>query len=323
VHAGQDAVVDAGQLAEVFDLGAAARLSDGPVARGKQGEIWRLETTEGRWAVKVAFDEVTEAEVEPAAAFQEAARAAGVPTPAVRRTTEGTVLASLTTGAPVRVFEWVDLGEPDLHLDPGVVGAAVAAAHLVAPPAVGPVEPWYAEPVGAERWDDLVRDLRAAGAPFADRLAALGDDLVALEAWLEPPATLRTCHRDLWADNVLPTRQGGICLIDWDNSGPADPTQELACVLFEFGRNDAGRTRALVDAYREAGGPGLLDRRGDFSMLIAQLGHITETGGRDWLRPNRRSPTRAHAEAWVTEVLEDPHTPEGLDALLAAALGPR
>ena len=41
-----------------------------------------------------------------------------------------------------------------------------------------------------------------------------------------------------------------MCVIDWENSGPGDPSQELGCVLFEFGRSDPGRARALVTAYR-------------------------------------------------------------------------
>ena len=57
---------------------------------------------------------------------------------------------------------------------------------------------------------------------------------------------IQTCHRDLWADNVLPTADGGVCVIDWENSGPADPSQELGCVLFEFARFDPGRVRALT-----------------------------------------------------------------------------
>ena len=50
--------VDAAEIADAFGLGRAVRLSDGPVARGKQGEVWRLETAEGRWAVKVPFERV-------------------------------------------------------------------------------------------------------------------------------------------------------------------------------------------------------------------------------------------------------------------------
>ncbi len=53
-----------------------------------------------------------------------------------------------------------------------------------------------------------------------------------LESWMEPPQALQTCHRDLWADSVLPTGNGGVCVIDWEDSGPADPSQELGCVLF-------------------------------------------------------------------------------------------
>ncbi len=133
-----------------------------------------------------------------------------------------------------------------------------------------------------------------------------------------PPRTLRACHRDLWADNVLPTAAGGVCVIDWENSGAADPSQELGCVLFEFGRTDPDRARALTDAYRDTGGMATVDRRGDFSMLIAQLGHITETAAADWLEPNPRSPDRADSQAWIGEVLDEPHTREVLDVLLAA-----
>ena len=310
--------MDAAELAERFGLGRAVRLSDGPVARGKEGLVWRLDTADGSWAVKMPFDLASEDEVGAATAFQEVACAAGVPTPQVRRTTEGHVLATIA-GTQVRVYEWVDLLPADRGLDPALVGAAVAAIHRAGPADSGPLDPWYHEPLGAARWDHLVRQLREAGAPFAGRLADLRDELVALESWVEPPQMVRTCHRDLWADNVLPTATGGVCVIDWENSGPADPSQELACVLFDFGHADPGRVRALTDAYRQAGGPAVVSKRGHFSMLIAQLGHINETAATDWLTPNPRSPQRADAAAWIGETLDDPHTRERLEAILAAA----
>ena len=309
--------VDAADLARRFGLGRAARLSDGPVARGKQGLVWRLDTADGSWAVKVPFAWSSEDEVRAATLFQEAACAAGVPAPQVRRTTQGRVFAALE-GRQARVYEWVDLRAPDLRLDPARVGAAVAAIHRVPAPGPGPLDPWYREPLGADRWDDLVGQLMQAGAPFAGRLADLRDELVALESWIEPPETLQICHRDLWADNVLPTARGGVCVIDWENSGPADPSQELGCVLFEFARTDPGRARTLINAYRQAGGPATVNRRGHFSMLIAQLGHITELAATDWLRPNSRSPRRADAAAWIGEVLDEPHTRERLETILAA-----
>ena len=310
-------LVDAGGIARRFGLAEPARLSDGPVARGKQGLVWRLDTAEGCWAVKVPFHRSGEDEVRSAAAFQEAACAAGVPAPHVRRTTEGCVFAAVE-GAQVRLYEWVDLRQPDPELDPGRVGAVVAAIHRVPATDAAPVDPWYHAPIGAERWDQLAGEVAAAGAPFARQLAGLRDELVALESWIEPPGMLQACHRDLWADNLLPTADGGVCVIDWENSGLADPSQELGCVLFEFARADQGRARALTEAYREAGGPARVNRRGHFSMLIAQLGHITEAAATDWIKPNPRSPDRSDSAAWIGEVLNEPHTRELLESILTA-----
>ena len=309
--------MDAVEVARRFDLGRAVRLSDGPVARGRQGLVWRLDTADGSWAVKVPFHVSGADEAGVATTFQEAAYAAGVPTPKVRRTTAGRVFATVA-GRQVRVYEWADLMAPDPGLDPAQVGAVVAAIHRLRAPDSSPLDPWYHEPVGAGRWDLLVGRLVQAGAPFAGQLADLRDELVALESWIETPQMVQTCHRDLWADNVLPTAGGGVCVIDWENSGPADPSQELGCVLFEFARADPGRARALTDAYRHAGGPATVDRRGHFSMLIAQLGHITELAATDWLTPNPRSPQRADSAAWIGEVLNEPHTRDLLDTILAS-----
>ena len=310
--------MDAGELARRFGLGRAVKLSDGPVARGRQGLVWRLDTADGSWAVKVPLERSDEHEVGASTAFQEAAYAAGVPTPQVRRTAEGRVFATIA-GRQVRVYEWVDLLPPDTKLDPGQVGAVVAAIHLVRVADTAPLEAWYCEPIGASRWDELVGLLLDAGAPFAGQLAGLRDELVALESWIEPPQAVQACHRDLWADNLLPTADGGVCVIDWENSGAADPNAELACVLFEFGRSDLGRVRALASAYRQAGGPAAVERRAHFSMLIAQLGHITELAASDWLTPNPRSPQRADSEAWISEVLDEPHTRDVLAKILTAA----
>jgi hypothetical protein len=89
-------------------------------------------------------------------------------------------------------------------------------------------------------------------------------------------------------------------------------------VVFGYARPDPGRARALIEAYRDAGGPATVSRRGHFSMLIAQLGHITEIAATDWLEPNVRSPERADAAVWIGEGLDEPHTRELLDTLLAA-----
>jgi aminoglycoside phosphotransferase (APT) family kinase protein len=303
-------------IADRYALGDRATLV-GPVARGELGQVWRLTTSRGAWAVKEPFEPKSEAESREEAEIQEIARRDGIPAPGVLHTVEGDV--SLDVGdVRICVFEWVDVLDREPRLDPAAVGRLVASIHRVAFPELRGEDPWYREPVSAERWDELVRDLRAARAPFADLLASYRDELVALAALVEPPTALQTCHRDLWADNVRATTGGALCVLDWENFGLADPSQELCLVLFEFGAGDPMRTGAIYDAYREADGPGRLAGRGTFSMLIAQLGHIGEAGCTQWLAAEASSPERERAQGWVAEFLSQPLTRRAIDRILDA-----
>jgi len=128
---------------------------------------------------------------------------------------------------------------------------------------------------------------------------------------------LQACHRDLIADNVLDTPTGELCVIDWENSGLADPSQELAVVLFEDGRGQADRVRLLFEAYLHGRGPGRADQPGDFSMLIAQLGHIGEIACQRWLDPSRVDERRRN-ESRINEFLTERITIDAIDATLAA-----
>ncbi len=304
-------------IAQAFGLGDGARLSDTPVARGKQGQVWRLDTTRGRWAVKEPFRRSTETAVTDSVAFQEAVHAAGVMVPRVLRTVHGNVFADVGR-AQVRVDEWVDLLPPNIGADPIRVGRTVAGIHLVQSATGDPFDSWFCEPVGADRWDVLIKDLRAAGAPFAEFLARMRAELIALEQWVRPPRHLQTCHRDLWADNMRPTPAGDLCVIDWHDCGLADPSQELACVLFEFGSGNPARLGTLYRAYVDAGGPGRVDGTEQFSMLICQLGHIGEAACRDWLKPNPRSPHRDDSAASFAELVDRPHHRTALMEILDA-----
>src|SRR5262245_48293906 len=62
-------------LLSAFALGSAGALSDGPVASGRLGSIWRLDTNLGSWAVKQvrATDAGELTEILEGAAFQERA----------------------------------------------------------------------------------------------------------------------------------------------------------------------------------------------------------------------------------------------------------
>ena len=312
-------MLDPDQAAEVagrFALGDHAVLK-GPVAAGRLGDVWRLSTDRGDFAVKDSRFPVDPAEVAADAAYQDRVRSHGVPMPAVVRTPDGEALVQLSSG-PVRVYAWVDVLPPERGLDPVEVGALVAGIHRVHVQRQGSVDPWYAAPVGEPAWRELIARLRSARAPFADRLEVLLPDVLAAEALLVETDAVQVCHRDLWADNVLRTPEGGLVVLDWENSGPGDPAGELGVVLFEFGLGDPDRMRDLFASYVEAGGPAQLRAPGDLTMLIAQSGHIARTGCERWLAATTDE-ERADNAAWVGEFLDEPVTVATVEAILDAA----
>jgi Ser/Thr protein kinase RdoA (MazF antagonist) len=306
---------DGNHIAREFGLGDDVRFS-GPAARGELGQIWRLETGAGAFAVKEWFGDAERGELLEGAAFQEMAARDGITCPRVVRRTDGSLLTDVS-GTTVAVYGWVDVLERDPTIDPAGVGALVGALHRVPFAGQEPVHPWYMEPVGRDRWDELVLELRRGGAPFADELADLRDELVGLEEVFVPPGKVRTCHRDLWADNLRATAEGSLCLIDWDNAGHADPSGELAQLLFEFARGDAERARSLHDAYLDAGGPGRVRDPGDFTMPIAMLGHIGERACVLWLTAENDE-DREHAAGAAWEFVGEPLTRTIIDDLLDA-----
>ena len=309
--------LDAQAVADAFDLGRAESVSE-PVARGELGQVRRLVTDRGVWAVKESFEPFDADElaaVDLSGRFQAACCEAGIPAPAPQRS--GGRFVVEVGGEQLQAFTWVDLAEADPLLDPAAVGALVAALHGVRHPPVRAVHEWFEVPVGPREWRAVLKAARGAGAPFADRLAEVLPALVEVESILTPMAGRQTCHLDLWSDNLRRTPSGGLCVFDFDNAGPGDPSRELAMVVFEFGQGDAVRQRCLYDAYRDAGGPGRLSGRADFAMTVAQLHHIGHRHLRMWLAA-RDSEGRARSLAGVEEFLGQPFLLTDVDTALGA-----
>ena len=302
-----------GLTTEEFNLGWVARFSSPDTGANVQ-VVTRDAAAPEDPVISIKVDDVD-------AAYQDAVRAAGLPMPEVRRAVDGRVLVEVD-GAPVRVYRWVDVLDRDRGLDPGDIGRLLARIHGAVQPADEPMPGWYVDPVGAERWEALVSRLHDAGAPFAAELGALMPDILAAEELLEPVRATQLCHLDLWSDNVRRTPEGGLMVLDWENSGPGHPSRELGCAVFEFGLGEPDRVAALHRAYVVAGGPGRLTQPGDFTMLVAQLGHITEIGCERWLMSTTDA-ERRHNEAWVRESVDDPVTSATIESMLAAVSSPR
>src|SRR3982750_3268929 len=88
-------------VADAFGLGRVKSLTD-PVARGELGEIRRLESDHGIFAVKQALARGSVADAETSAAYQRACWEAGIPTPEPLRTTSGRFTAQVA-GEQVRL----------------------------------------------------------------------------------------------------------------------------------------------------------------------------------------------------------------------------
>jgi len=177
---------------------------------------------------------------------------------------------------------------------------------------------WYTEPLGAPRWTELLDAAIAADAPFAEALDAEIIELLRLEALMEPLAKLQSCHRDLWADNILPTPAGGVCVIDWENCGLADPAQELPMAMIDFAFGDQRRLAELYMSYVEAGGAGRVTGYGSFTMVIAQFSHFWESAITAYLSTNAAE-VKAHSLDRIAELLKPSlrvaHLEEMLDTI--------
>lgn len=308
---------DAERLAGAFALDGAARL-EGPVDRGEQGQVWRLDVRGDRYAVKETFVPLEDEQAWLAHAFQLRAAAAGVRAPEAVLPRDGGVLVRFGDAA-VRVYRWVEMAATDRRVSPEKVGRCLAQLHRSGLPQETPAHPWYFEPVGRARWLDLADRLDQQGAPFAARLATLVDELVAVESVFVEPAVRILCHRDLFADNVRIAPDGGLVVIDWDNCGAASADQELGMVLMEFGV-DEDRVTRLYESYRSAGGPGRITGVADLTMPAAVVGHIGELACRQWLEaPDDAARSRAAGRA--EEFLGEPWTLEVLERLVDRVSG--
>jgi aminoglycoside phosphotransferase (APT) family kinase protein len=206
----------------------------------------------------------------------------------------------------------------DRSFNPTTVGETMAAIHRVQYSPARPLIGCYTEPVGAPRWKELLAGAKAAAAPFAEALDAEIPELLRLEALIEPPSNVQSCHRDLWADNILPTPTGGVCVIDWENCGLVDPAQELPMAMIDFGLSDQGRVADLYQAYIDAGGSARVNGYGAFTMVIAQFSHFWESAILGYISTDDVE-SRSHNLDRIAELLDPPlrttHLEEMLDVI--------
>ncbi|MEV7839234.1 phosphotransferase enzyme family protein [Streptomyces albidoflavus] len=275
MSAESDVMVAAGILALLYRITPTA-VSEGPAGTATRNYV--AEDREGgRWFVK-AYPHGTDMEQErQALALGEAARAAGVPVPAVRRTVSGELIAS-AGGLSVSVTEYVaDAETAEGGLSGGrwaSVGETVGRLHRVlARHPAGPPRPVAAREVcdvaraGRRLEELLARWVAVPPAPggFAawcartakQRRAALLEVAARLEK-LPGSLTAQIVHGDLASPNLLLRGETVAAVIDFRPPGHRSAAWELGRIVLDprtvLARPDdwiPGLARA-VDSYRTA-----------------------------------------------------------------------
>nr|MBA3655172.1 aminoglycoside phosphotransferase family protein [Actinomycetota bacterium] len=229
----------------------------------------------------------------------------------------------------VRVYEWIDAvpieRRPADRRDLRDVAGALARIHGLNWPAEGRPDPWYSEPIGAERWAAALGGAADAGMAWAPQLQARLPELLALDEIVAaaPERPLIRCHLDYNRSNLARAADSGdILVFDWDNSGPGVAQREAAGALLDWATGpdrlaDADAVREFIDAYGDFDAPDITV----FAVRVAGWTHYLEMVCR---RVAEATAAEDHRRFWADDVeamLERPLSIANLEAMLTAVAG--
>lgn len=322
-----EATLPAASLAAICDAyGLGAPVETVFVARGSMGAVNRITTELGGrrrcWTVKRAYwNHYTEDAVRREVEFTELCRSVGVRGPRSIPRVDGDWFILTLDDQPdastqYRVLDWLDgrVGDDRDHDTLVPISSWLAAIHrLAVDPSGQPIDPWFIRVDYC--WDELAARLDGSAPEVAELIRVRREDLLELTELVN--STIHDdpvwCHTDVGADNLI-WQPDGPWLIDWENSGPLVPRQELGAVI----RAHANRGTELYAAYRRAGGPTEISQLSDLATSVAV--HLNYLGVQSELlldqthpeqhdfarsaatRAGRDVPTLSELEKWIVDL---------------------
>ncbi len=252
-----------------FRLGAPVAAPK-PVPGGRVHQIWRIETTEGIFAVKLLRLATTPqpgalASYRRAEGIAQAMAALGVP--AVAGLAHRSRLVQRIQGVYVVVFPWAEgvtlpfsAASPEQARQIGALLGKMHAFNLAIPGLDIPT--WKV--LRDDDWVLLARRA-AAHAPWAEDIRASVRALcwwsrLARDANPRLWNTLVVSHCDVCQSNVIWRDAHTPALIDWESAGLINPSLELVKAALDWsgisvGEPEEASFKALLAGYRGAGGP--------------------------------------------------------------------
>jgi len=259
-----DATLDPATRAAVADAYGLGEPVDAIfIARGSMGAVNRMDTTRHgvprSWTVKRAYwNQYTEPDIATQVDFTERCESVGVLAPrSIQRIDGGGFVLTVETPpdgeTQYRVLEWVEgeVVQPEETRAIPLLADWMGRIHTLGiDPAGQPVDDWFVRVT--YDWDDLATRLAQRAPDIADLLRARRTEIRELTDFVntvqEPGAVW--CHCDMGTSNLVWGPEGPR-LIDWENSGPFVPHQELGTWLRGLGP----MAKSTYRAYRQAGGP--------------------------------------------------------------------
>jgi Ser/Thr protein kinase RdoA (MazF antagonist) len=302
------------------------------MARGWGGHniVYRLDTTDGRWAVKALLREVDELICERFD-IELAAFTGGVRMPRPVPELNGSPCAVLG-GTRLRCYKWVDgvakINEETSVGESRLMGRLVAELHGMSL-GYSPLLDEQVEPPDEPTWAWLADAASRHGASWARTLA---EHMTTLEGLSEQARKLGTqqrnmprigSHRDLNAHNVL-FADSGLWLIDWDAAGPIYPGWERANYACLWAarpddRYDLDAVVAFLEGYRDAGGVVTRDDPDTLEFLLDNVAGWTKKNVM-WAITTPNAEQDRNAGYLITALLATPSKIEERQRLLRAAI---
>lgn len=244
-----------GEVAQAFSLGVVQSFD--PIAAGTINSNYSLETSRGRWFVRVNEGKA-EVDVAWEARLVEALAAGGVATPAPMCALDGRSYAPLAnTRKWVSVFPWRGgrhlAADEVTHDHAAELGAALAQLHRVGLelPTAWRRGSIYDQTHLVTRFQRIAASVDPA---LAHAIAIVGDELARLagEGAIRRRAPQGIIHGDLFRDNVLWQGIRLVAILDFEQASGGSLAYDLAVAINDWAWASGPRpevVRALIDGY--------------------------------------------------------------------------